>query len=84
MKGFKEYLFVDFKKASDSINRSGLFLVLHHYGIPKAVSSDIQELYNNSSSAVTVDGHDGGISEPFDVTTGVLYTRDGDQCTPKW
>ena len=79
MEGFKEYqllltvTFVDFKKAFDSINRSVMFAVLRHYGIPKALVSAIQVLYTNSSSAVMVDG---GISEPVDVTTG------GDVLTP--
>ena len=82
MEGFKEYqlpltvTFVDFKKAFDSINRSVMFSVLRHYGIPKAVVSAIQVLYTNSSSAVMVDG---GISESFDVTTGVLQ---GDVLAP--
>ena len=37
--------------------------------IPKCVVNAIQALCSNSSSAVIVDG---SISEPFDVTTGVL------------
>ena len=82
MEGFKEYqlpltvIFVDFKKVFDSINRSVMFPVLRHYGIQKAVVSAIQVLYTNSSSAVMVDG---GISESFDVTTGVLQ---GDVLAP--
>ena len=83
MEGFKEYqlpltvTFVDFKKAFDSsINRSVMFAVLCHYGIPQTLVNAIQVLYSNSSSAVMVDG---GISEPFDVTTGVLQ---GDVLAP--
>ena len=44
MEGFKEYqlpltvTFVDFKKAFDSINRSVMFAVLRHYGIPQTLS----------------------------------------------
>lgn len=82
MEGFKEYqlpltvTFVDFKKAFDSINRSVMFSVLRHYGIPKVVVSAIQVLYNDSNSAVMVDG---SISEPFQVTTGVLQ---GDVLAP--
>ena len=56
--------------------RSLMFSVLHPYGIPKAVVSAIQVLYTNSSSAVKVDG---GISESFVVTTGVLQ---GDVLAP--
>ena len=82
MEGFNEYqlpltvTFVDFKKAFDSINRSVMFAVLRHYGIPQTLVNAIQVLYSNSSSAVMVDG---GISEPFDVTTGVLQ---GDVLAP--
>ena len=53
-----------------------MFSVLRHYGIPKAVVSAFQVPYTNSSSAVMVDG---GISESFDVTTGVLQ---GDALAP--
>ena len=82
MEGFKEYqlpltvTFVDFKKAFDSINRTTMFSVLRHYGIPETTVNAIQVLYSNSSSAVIVDG---SISNPFDVTTGVLQ---GDVSAP--
>ncbi|XP_033127478.1 uncharacterized protein LOC117125175, partial [Anneissia japonica] len=75
MESFKEYqlplivTFVDFKKAFHSINRTVMFAVLRHYGIPETVVKAIQVLYNNSSSIVMVDGN---ISDPFPVTTGVL------------
>ena len=46
-----------------------MFAVLRHYGIPEAVVNAISVLYKNSKSAVMVDG---GLSDPFDVTTGVL------------
>ena len=82
MDGFKEYqlpltvTFVDFEKAFDSINRTTMFSVLRHYGIPETTVNAIQVLYSNSSSAVIVDG---SISDPFDVTTGVLQ---GDVLAP--
>ena len=69
MEGFQEYqlpltvTFVDFKKAFDSINRT-------------VTVNAIKVLYSNSSSAVMVDGI---VSEPFDVTTGVLQ---GDVLAP--
>ena len=69
MEGFQEYqlpltvTFVDFKKAFDSI-----------YGTVTA--NAIKVLYSNSSSAVMVDG---SVSEPFEVTTGVLQ---GDVLAP--
>ena len=82
MEGFQEYqlpltvTFVDFKKAFDSINRTVMFPVLRHYGIPNPIVNAIKVLYGNFSSAVMVDG---SISEPFDVTTGVLQ---GDVLAP--
>ena len=53
-----------------------MFAVLRHYGIPEAVVNTISVLYKNSKSAVMVDG---GLSDPFDVTTGVLQ---GDVLAP--
>ena len=53
-----------------------MFTALRHYGIPEALVSAISVLYKNSKSAVMVDG---GLSDPFDVTTGVLQ---GDVLTP--
>ncbi len=82
MEGFKDHqlplavTFIDFKKAFDSINRTVMFSILRHYGIPEAVVSAIQALYNNSRSAVMVDGN---ISDPFDISTGVLQ---GDVLAP--
>ena len=53
-----------------------MFAVLRHYGIPEAVVNAISTLYNNSKSAVMVDGN---ISDPFEVSTGVLQ---GDVLAP--
>ena len=53
-----------------------MFAVLRHYGIPEAVVNAISLLYKNSKSAVIVNG---GLSDPFDVTTGVLQ---GDVLAP--
>ena len=52
-----------------------MFAVLRHY-IPEAVVNAISVLYKNSKSAVMVDR---GLSDPFDVTTGVLQ---GDVLAP--
>ena len=82
MEGFREHqlpliaTFVDFTKAFDSINRSVMFSVLRHYGIPETLVNATQVLYTNSSSSVMVDG---SISKPFSVTTGVLQ---GDVLAP--
>ena len=70
MEGFQEYqlpltvTFVDFNKAFDYINRT-------------VTVNAIKGLYSNSSSAVIM--VDGIVSEPFDVTTGVLQ---GDVLAP--
>ena len=68
--------FINFKKAFDSINRKVMFAVLRHYGIPEAVVNAISVHYKKPKSAVMVDG---GLSDPFDVTTGVLQ---GDVLAP--
>ena len=68
MEGFQDYqlphtvTFIDFKKAFDSINKKVMFTDLQHYGIPEAVVSAVSALYNNSKSAVMVDGN---ISDPL-------------------
>ena len=82
MEAFQSYqlpliiTFIDFKKAFDSINRKAMFAILRHYGIPEKLVNAIGVLYSDSKSAVMVDGN---ISEPFNVTTGVLQ---GDVLAP--
>ena len=72
MEGFQDnrlpltVTFIDLKKTFDSINREVMFAVLRHYGIPEAVVNAVRTLYNNSESAVMVDGN---ISDPFEVST---------------
>ena len=46
-----------------------MFAALRHYGIPEPLVNAVGALYNNSKSEVMVDGN---ISEPFEVSTGVL------------
>ena len=46
-----------------------MFKVLRHYGIPVETVQAIKAIYDNSKSAVYVDGH---LTEEFNVTTGVL------------
>lgn len=69
-------IFVDFKKAFDSINRTRMFEILRHYGIPSNIVQAIQAIYKNSKSAVLVEGKQ---TAEFDVTTGVLQ---GDTLAP--
>jgi sorting nexin-29 len=69
-------VFIDFKKAFDSLRRSTMFSILRHYGIPDKTVRVIKTIYNNSKSRVLVDGK---LSDEFDVTTGVLQ---GDTLAP--
>lgn len=62
--------FVDFKKAFDSVDRGKMFEILRHYGIPIKLVSAIKAVYNNSKSAVLVEGE---LTDEFDITTGVLH-----------
>jgi hypothetical protein len=69
-------VFVDFKKAFDSLNRSTMFSILRHYGIPAKTVGAIRAIYNNSKSKVLVEGK---MSDEFEITTGVLQ---GDTLAP--
>jgi sorting nexin-29 len=69
-------VFVDFKKAFDSIKRSAMFSILRHYGIPDKIVRAINTIYNGSKSRVLVDGK---LSDQFNIKTGVLQ---GDTLAP--
>jgi hypothetical protein len=69
-------IFVDFKKAFDSINRQLLFEIMLLYGVPSEMVNAARKLYDNSKATVQVNGK---TSEPFNVTTGVLQ---GDTLAP--
>ena len=60
-------MFVDFKKAFDSIKRDVMFAILRHYGIPEKIICAIQAVYSDSKSAVFFNGK---LSENFDVKSG--------------
>jgi len=60
--------FIDFEKAFDSIDHQVVWKILKHYGIPQKIISIIQQLYDEFSCQVI---HDGNLTEPFTVTTGV-------------
>jgi hypothetical protein len=60
--------FIDFEKAFDSIDHQVLWKILKHYGIPQKIISIIQQLYDGFSCQVI---HDGNLTEPFTVPTGV-------------
>lgn len=69
-------IFVDFKKAFDSLIRNVMFDILRHYGIPEKNVRAICTIYNNSKSQVLVEGK---LSEQFNISTGVLQ---GDTLAP--
>jgi len=60
--------FIDFRKAFDSIRRPALWKILQQYGLPTRIVTGIQKLYEESSSAVRVNGD---ISSWFQVETCV-------------
>ena len=69
-------VFIDFKKAFDSIIRDKMFKILEAYGIPSETVNAIRESYKDTSCIVsTADGD----SDPFNIVTGVLQ---GDPLAP--
>ena len=69
-------VFVDFKKAFDSINREVMFAILSLYGFPDKIIKAIKALYTNTKAKViTPDGE----TEQFDIVAGVLQ---GDTLAP--
>ena len=61
-------VFVDFQKAFDSVDRETIWVLMPHYGfLPKFITI-IQQLYENATCQVI---HEGKLTEPFFVQTGV-------------
>ena len=60
--------FVDFEKAFDSIDRQAIWNILANYGVPQKIIKIIQILHQQFSCQVI---HNGKLSTPFQVTTGV-------------
>ena len=70
------FIFVDFSKAFDSIDRTKMFEILGLYGIPQPIIEAIRVLYTNTSSTIlTPDGE----TEPIDILAGILQ---GDTLAP--
>ena len=69
-------VFIDFKKAFDSVHRGLLMKILRAYGIPEAIVRLIEGIYTGTKvKVVTADG----ITEIFDILAGVLQ---GDTLAP--
>ena len=60
--------FVDYEKASDSLDRDTLWKVLQHYSIPEKIITLIRNTYDGMTCKVT---HAGRLTESFQVKTGV-------------
>ena len=69
-------VFIDFRKAFDSVSRTAIAWLLNVYGVPASLVTAILDLYNGSSAFVQT-SH--GPSEEFSTTSGVLQ---GDTLAP--
>ena len=69
-------VFIDFKKAFDSIDREMMWKILRNYGIPKNIVNAYEVIYSSSKSRARLGEK---ISEAFHVTTIVLQ---GDTLAP--
>ena len=62
-------VFVDFKKAFDSVHREKMFKILRAYGIPDKIIDAIAAMYKDiQARVITPDGE----TELFDIVAGVL------------
>ena len=59
---------VDFQKAFDSVDRDVIWRLMHHYGFSPKFVNIIQQMYEDATCRVI---HDGKLTEPFSVQTGV-------------
>ena len=62
-------VFIDFKKAFDSVARGALSLVLRAYNVPQQLVSAIMAMYQGTRAAVATPD---GPSDLFDTSSGVL------------
>ena len=62
------HVFIDFKKAFDRVWHKALWATMHKFNINKNLIALIEELYNNATSSVYLDGD---IGEWFRTTVGV-------------
>ena len=69
-------LFIDFKKAFDSVHRGLLMKILRAYGIPEIIVSFIQVMYTGTLAKVMTPD---GLTEVFEILAGVLQ---GDTLAP--
>jgi hypothetical protein len=68
-------LFIDFKKAFDSVEFNAIWTALEHYGVDSSTISIIKSLYSAGTSSISI----GQSTAKFDVQRGV---RQGDALSP--
>ena len=69
-------LFIDFKKAFDSVYRGLLMKILRAYGLPDDIVCFIERMYNNTIATVITED---GLTEAFQILAGVMQ---GDTLAP--
>ena len=62
-------VFVDFRKAFDTLHRSSIPVILSQYNVPNCLISDIIQMYSDTSACVSTEL---GPTEWFKTTSGVL------------
>nr|VZI29872.1 unnamed protein product [Spirometra erinaceieuropaei] len=60
--------FVDLTKAFDTMNREGLWKIMHKFGCPERFTQMVRQLHDGMMARVT---NNGAVSEAFAVTNGV-------------
>ncbi len=60
--------FIDYKKAFDSLDRTSLWKILRHYGIPHKIINIIKSMYEGGGGKVMFKGK---LSDLFEIKTGV-------------
>jgi hypothetical protein len=74
--GTVHQLFIDFKKAYDSVKREVLYNILLEFGIPKKLVSVIKMCLNETYSRICVDEH---VSDTFPIQNGL---KQGEALSP--
>ncbi|VDP52022.1 unnamed protein product [Schistosoma margrebowiei] len=60
--------FIDYEKAFDSVDRTTLWKLLRHYGVPQKIVNIIQNSYDGLHCKIVHGGH---LTKSFEVKTGV-------------
>ncbi|CAI2735316.1 unnamed protein product [Schistosoma spindalis] len=60
--------FIDYEKAFDSVDRTTLWKLLRHYGVPQKIVNIIQNSYDGLNCKIV---HGGQLTKSFEVKTGV-------------